>query len=64
MAVKKHFKGAVVAQIQGFTVRQMVTDNEKQIPTGKFGVYRGKKLDKDGFATVVAATEFINGKIK
>jgi hypothetical protein len=62
MGVRKHYIGAVMEQIHGYRIRQMITDNEKQTPTGKFGVYRGKKLDKVCI-TVVEARGYINEKI-
>jgi len=69
MATKNKWYGKVQKDVGGYKVRQMATSRTVKSPggketvhlqpTGKYGVYAGrKKLIKDGFTTVDEAVAF------
>jgi hypothetical protein len=65
MAVKKKTLGKVVGESKGYRVRMIVESklNGRKSPlispTGKFGVYAGKKSLKNDFVSVKEALDYI-----
>jgi len=66
--------GKIVAQVGGYRVRQMMENRDTSVMdrfdrvksrsskmcfTGKFGIYAGRKLCKDGIASLEKAAEII-----
>ena len=46
--IKKKRIGRVVYELQGFRVRQLVERHEERnVPTGRYGIYAGKKKHVD-----------------
>ena len=65
MSVKKKTLGKVIKELKGYKVRMVVTSklNGRKSPlispTGKFGVYAGKKSIKDDFTSAKEALDYI-----
>lgn len=65
MSVKKKTLGKVVEELKGYRVRMIVESKANGykspliIPTGKFGVYAGKKSIKNDFESAKEALDYI-----
>lgn len=64
---RKRFYGKIVADIQGYKVRQLVERVDGiSVPTGKYAIYRGKKkrLDHNSYPTsekaIAALKDFLS----
>ena len=63
---KRKHHGRVVAELLGYKVRQLMdSKDEKNVPTGKFGIYRGNKKRHDlvNYNSKEEAITFIKTKI-
>ena len=61
MAIRKNQPGKVISQLQGYRIRQLIKGEYGQkVPTGKFGVYAGKKLVSDELNSKKEAIKFLN----